>query len=190
MTRWLVIASLLLCACGPRPTSEPSDPPPRERSRPRPDPEPSPDATAPWLRTLLEYDVRSAPSDERTIALGERLGAPVSCPQPGTGCYVELELAGFTTQVQIADDQAIQVWGPNEPMRMPRWVEGVEAEIDRSSLTAVNEPGTRPDRLWRNGRRVVLLHDQSLQPCDDFCPAMIWISVPEHPSARGYGFRK
>jgi hypothetical protein len=188
MTRWLVVASLVLGSCGRQPTSEATDPPP-ERASTHAAPEPSREPDAPWLRTLIEHDLRSAPSDERTIALGERLGAPVNCPQPGTGCYVELELAGFTTQVHVADDQAIQVWGPNEPMRMPQWVQSVEAEIDRSSLTAVNEPGTRPDRLWRNGRRVVLLHDQSLQPCDDFCPAMIWISVPDHPSARGYGFR-
>lgn len=192
MPRWFSAALILLGACSGQPTAESRAPAADEGpsgSGAVASEQPPRDATAPWLRTLLAVDLEALPTDERATALGEQLGAPVTCPMPGTGCFVELPLAGFTTKVHLADDQAIQVWGPNEPMRMPQWVEGVEAEIDRSSLTALNPPGTRPDRLWRSPRRVVLLHDHSLESCDGFCPAMIWISVPEHPSARGYGFR-
>ncbi|MBX3275540.1 MAG: hypothetical protein KF729_35095 [Sandaracinaceae bacterium] len=185
------LALALLTACS-SPSGDPSgsppapaDPPPRGEA---PAPAPPPDETPAWLRTLLAHDLSGRATDARTIALGQRLGAPIVCPQPGTGCFVELELAGHTTQLHLGDDEVIQIWGPTEHAQMPAWVEGVEREIDRSSLEALNEPGTRPDRLWRSRRRVVLLHDHTGQRCGGFCPAMIWIALPSHPSARGYGF--
>lgn len=192
MSRWTVAALWLLAACSGPGEGAPADPPaeaPAPREVPSsPTPAPPADETPAWLRTVLAWDIEEVATDRRTVALGHRLNAPINCPQPGTGCYVELELGGYTTQLHLGDDQVIQIWGPTEPMQMPMWVAVVEHDIDQSSLEALNEPGTRPDRLWRSGRRVVLLHDHSVQPCGGFCPAMIWIALPNHPSARGYGF--
>ncbi len=184
MTRWIALAPLLAACGGEAAAPPPSEPPPQAPSTPAP----PPDATPEWLRALLAYDLDAPATDEGVIELGERLGAPVTCPQPGTGCYVELTLAGVVTQVHVGDDAAIQVWGPIEPFQMPPWVAGVEEQVDRSSLTALNDPGTRPDRLWRSPRRVLLLHDHSDQPCGGFCPAMMWLARPDHSAARGYGF--
>ncbi|GAB5549410.1 MAG: hypothetical protein RLO52_39710 [Sandaracinaceae bacterium] len=193
MTRSSFAAALLLLACGGEGPSGPpggrsstrDDAPPRETASPR---RAAPDPTEGWLRELLAFDLRAVPTDARMVALAERLGAPAVCPQPGTGCYVELTLGGYVTQVHMGDDQALQVWGPTEPADMPVWVAGVEAAIDRSALEAVNETGTRPDRLWVDGTHVVLLHDHTGQPCGGFCPSMVWIAPPDHPSAPGYGF--
>jgi len=160
-----------------------------DETRPSTRVEPQPESDeGRWLRELLAFDLRGDPTDARTIALGERLQAPVTCPQPGTGCYVELPLAGQTTQVHFGDDEALQVWGPTEPFQMVSWVAGVEDQIDQSGLTAVNTLGTRPDRLWRDALHLVLLHDHSEQTCSGFCPAMIWIAPPDHRAAPGYGF--
>lgn len=192
MPRWTVVAFGLLAACsgpggGDAPT-EPAEPSTRGEVPSSPTPAPPADETPAWLRTVLAWDIEEVATDRRTIALGHRLNAPINCPQPGTGCFVELELGGYRTQLHLADDQVIQIWGPTEPAEMPMWVAVVEQEIDQSSLEALNETGTRPDRLWRNRRRVVLLHDHSTQPCGGFCPAMVWVALPNHPSARGYGF--
>lgn len=191
MRRSLVAVALTLAACSGPSGEAPADPPAG-------DPAPAPEAPAPppppenptpaWLRTLLAHDLREEATDGRTVALGRRLRAPVECPQPGTGCFVRLPLAGYTTQLHLADDQAIQIWGPIEPSEMPAWVAGIERAIDRSTLEPVNEPGTRPDRMWRGHGRIVLLHDHSEQACGGFCPAMVWIALPDHRAAAGYGF--
>ncbi|MEQ9079443.1 MAG: hypothetical protein RLP09_36625 [Sandaracinaceae bacterium] len=194
MTRCSIAAALLLLACGGETPSRSAEADPHEApSRETRDEAPpreiaAPDPTEGWLRELLAFDLRAVPTDARMVALAERLGAPVVCPQPGTGCYVELTLGGTVTQVHMGDDQALQVWGPTEPAEMPVWVAGVEHAIDQSTLEPVNGPGTRPDRLWVDSTHIVLLHDHSGQPCGGFCPSMIWIAPPDHPSAAGYGF--
>lgn len=188
----IAAALLLLGACGGERRAEPSPPPPDEPPPPNavqvPRTEPAAPPSPAWLTELLAFDLHGDPTDERTMALGARLGMPVTCPRPGTGCFVELELGEYTCQVHFGDDEALQVWGPTHAFSMTSWVASVEQDIDRSELTAVNEPGTRPDRLWRDARHVVLLHDHSEQPCGGFCPAMVWIAPPDHPAAHGYGF--
>lgn len=184
MNHWIAMTVVLLGACGEA-RSTPNEP--AEALPEVPVAEPEPEAE-PWLRELLGFDLQPMATDARTVELGENLESPVTCPRPGTGCYVELELAGQTTQVHVGDDHVLQIWGPTEPFQMPGWVTGVEEDIDRSPLTALNEPGTRPDRLWRDGQHIVLLHDHSGLPCAGFCPSMIWIARPGHPAAAGYGF--
>jgi len=191
---------LFIAACGSESPSAPAEPPDDEAAGSHEstgaatsevatsEVAPAVRETEPWLRELLAFDLIAQPTDARTIALGERLRSPVSCPQPGTGCFVELTLSGYTAQVHIGDDRAIQVWGPTQPFAMVPWVAGVEEQIDHSPLTQVNETGTRPDRLWRDSRHVVLLHDHSTQDCGGFCPSMIWIAAPDHAAAPGYGF--
>ena len=187
MRSFIAFALFFLGACGNGASEAP--PAPRNRPAPRTDPSPRPAASYPrWLREVLAYDLSAVATDRRTTALGQRLRATVACPQPGTGCFVELPLAGVVTQLHLADDQAIQIWGPLEPSEMAAWVEGVEREIDGSDMDPVNATGARPDRLWRTSRRVVLLHDHTGLPCSGFCPSMLWIARPTHPSAPGYGF--
>jgi len=185
-TTHCIAALLWLSACGSddAPTTTPTDRPDEPAQAPSTEPEPY----APWLDALLEFDLHATPSDALMTELGEALASPVACPRPGTGCFVQLQLAGHETQIHFGEDEALQVWGPTEPMQMPRWVETVERDLDASSLTALNEPGARPDRLFRDDAHVVLLHDHSEQPCGGFCPAMIWIAPPDHPNAPGYGF--
>lgn len=186
-----IAACLLLLACGGEAPSGGGDDAPSERDEApaRPAPRtPEPPREARWLRAVLAYDLRATPTDTRTTVLGRRLGAEVACPQPGTGCFVELALAGQATQLHVGDDQTIQIWGPTEPALMADWVRAVEAVIDESDLEAVNAPGDRPDRLWRDDSHVVLLHDHTGLECTEFCPAMIWVAPPDHPSAAGYGF--
>ena len=189
MNRWIA-TTLLLCACGgePNPPNEPDPAGARPEPEAPPEPEPPVAVTEPWLEALLAFDLDAPATDERTIALGEALGSPVTCPQPGTGCYVELMLAGQPTQVHVGDDHAVQVWGPIQGFAMQTWANGVEQEIDRSPLAALNEPGARPDRLWRDARHVLLLHDHTGLPCGGFCPSMLWLARPGHPAAAGYGF--
>ncbi len=204
MKRWIPAVLSLLCACEtPAPQAPPdsvaevtdsTDPESPEADHDgtaanrAAEPTPSSPSAEPWLQELLAFDLLGEPTDARTIALGERLASPVTCPQPGTGCYVELELGGHTTQVHFGDDQALQVWGPIDSSQMAGWVTDVEGAIDRSPLRRVNATGTRPDRLWRDTQHVVLLHDHSGLPCGGFCPSMIWIAPPGHSAAPGYGF--
>jgi len=187
-TPWIVSALLACGACGSNDASPPGSGGERDEPPASTDEAPAPEPYAPWLDALLEFDLHATPSDPLMTTLGEELASPVACPQPGTGCFVQLRLAGHETQVHFGEDEALQLWGPTEPMQMPRWIETVERDLDASSLTALNEPGDRPDRLFRGDGRIVLLHDHSEQPCGGFCPAMLWIALPDHPNAAGYGF--
>ncbi|MFK7990123.1 MAG: hypothetical protein AB8I08_29155 [Sandaracinaceae bacterium] len=187
MARWVwALVGLMMMGCGSS-GDTPTDDSPRGQGRPATAP-PEADPTPAWLETLLEFDLSGPATDRRTISLSRELHSPVVCPQPGTGCYVELTLAGVVTQLHLADDHTIQIWGPTEAMEMPGWVAGVETELEASRLRAVNEEGARPDRLFEDDNHLVLLHDHSEQECGGFCPAMVWIGPPGHSAAAGYGF--